>query len=187
MHRERKPPELKPLQLKKPKPTGQSSQTSLPTGNIPMPRDAGTLPQAPGAQRCGCAPKHQENTSRQSGGRNSRVWGLEGCAGGYSQGGRRPQPTASAVPAAQPSSRCRCDAAEAGTRAVACSACAAGPTPLPRHLTAVLGCQQPMAPGPGAEVSAGSGLPRFLHRDAGPKNSSWWWCWGGGASGGAGC
>lgn len=152
-----------------------------------MPRDAGTLPQAPGAQRCGCAPKHQENTSHQSGGRNSRVWGLEGCAGGYSQGGRRPQPTASAVPAAQPSSRCRCDAAEAGTRAVACSACAAGPTPLPRHLTAVLGCQQPMAPGPGAEVSAGSGLPRFLHRDAGPKNSSWWWCWGGGASGRAGC
>lgn len=112
-------------------------------------------------------------------GQKQQGLGLRGCAGGYSQGGCRPQPTASAVPAAQPSSRCRCDAAKAGTRAVACSACAAGPTPLPRHLTAVLGCQQPMAPGPGAEVSAGSGLPRFLHWDAGPKNSSWWW-WRGG-------
>lgn len=90
-------------------------------------------------------------------------FGARGLRGGYSQGGRRPQPTASAAPAAQPSSCCRCDAAKARTRAVACSACAAGPTLLPRHLTAVLGGQQPMAPGPGAEVSAGSGLPHFLH------------------------
>lgn len=56
-------------------------------------------------------------------------------------------------------------------RSVWCLCCRPGTAAW--HLTAARGHGQPMTLGPGAEVSAGNGLPRFLRRDASPKNSCW--------------